>query len=747
MLIPAAAQRGVQNPLPDLPSAAVSISWEDLKGLLLKLQPDKTLEREIEPAPVPWTVSKSYYAAKAGADHSVRIDAVFDIVVWKDRGWAQIPIVGGAIAPVDITLDGDPTSLVADEAGWFTLLINKPGPHRLELSFFIQAQAADGVVSFEFPSQRSSQTHMTLEVPVPEARVSSPVAAHTTTRQTEGALIADLELRTTDTVAVQWELPAAPGQQVDIRPPVPPRITSFTTTLASLTDQYVSCESRVQYSVLRGETDAFRLRLPVRANVLEVMGQGAEWVHSEDGEYQYVDVKVNHRITDNYTLALRYEVPFEGEEATLVVPELVTEGVMRTKGYIGIAAVGNVKVAVAPTLEGVTRAPISELPAELRARSSNPFLYAFKYVENAYLLALDVRKLEDVAVRVASIDRATLTTVVMDNGMVVTRAVYAVRNNEKQFLRIQVGEGTEVWGAQVGGRPVKPAQDNESGSILIPLSKSAQTLNQLGTFTVELVYKSEIGDTFGLSHSIGVVAPATDILANEVTWEVWTPESRRVYRSDGDLEPLKMGSAMRTDLARHPVGAERETLFRLREGIERFMITDINNPGASGAGGGDSRYRGKPLDESEDAAQGARRGPSDALVAGVLPIRITLPTVGQVNRFQGVLIPKGKALGLVLHTYPASMESGAKVALSVLGAIVGLVLHWRVGRRLAVTNRVVFALAAAVGVVGVLAFMVSTLAGLFVSGLLVGAGVPALVHRVGRGPLLTSEPKSAREES
>lgn len=368
-------------------------------------------------------------------------------------------------------------------------------------------------------------------------------------------------------------------------------------------------------------------------------------------------------------------------------------------------------------------------------------------MENAYLLALDVRKLEDVAVRVASIDRATLTTVVMDNGMVVTRAVYDVRNNEKQFLRIQVGEGTEIWGAQVGGTVVKPAQDNESGSILIPLFKSAQTRHQLGTFPVELVYKTEIGSGSGISHAINVVAPATDILANEVMWEVWTPESRRVYRSGGDLEPLKIGSKTKAELARNTVGAERETLYRLREGIERFMITDINNPGGSAVGGGDSRYRGDPLEVSEEAGRGVPRGPSDVLVAGVLPVRITLPTIGRANRFQGVLIPKGKALELALHTYPVGVKKGGKVALFTMSVLAGLWLFRRVWRGRAVTNRVLVGLAVAFGVASTLAFMVSAFAGLFVSGLLVGAGMRALVNRVGARSVTASAPNPIREDS
>lgn len=741
ILAPAAAQNRAQDLFPDLPSAAVSISWEDLKGLILKLQPLEKTEEKREPAPVPWTLAEATYAAKAGPDHSVRIDAVFDIVVWKERGWVKIPLIGGAIAPVDIVLDGEPTSLITGPRGWYTLLLNEPGNHRLELSFFIRAKAVDGTVSFEFPCQRSAQTRMTLEAPAPEARVSSEVAAYIATRRTETSLIADLVLRTSDKVAVQWKLPAAAGEPTEVRPPDPPRITSFTTTLASLTDRYVSCDSRIQYSVLRGETDTFRLRLPVGTNVLSVTGQGAEWARSEEGDYQFVDVKVNHRIKDKYTLALRYEAPFEGEQATLVIPELVTEDVVRTTGYIGIAAVGNVEVGAAPELEGLTRADISELPAELRSRSSTPFLYAFKYVGDAYLLALDVRKLEDVAVRVASIDRATLTTVVTEDGMVITRALYEVRNNEKQFLRIDVGEGTEIWGVQVAGRAVKPARDEDAGSILIPLFKSALTHNRLGAFPVELVYKSEVDGGSGLTRSIGLHAPATDILANEVLWEIWIPDSRRAYRSEGDLEAFEMGPATQARFAPRPIGAKQETVYRLREGIERFLITDINNPAASLPDRG-QRYRG-----TQTGAQRLGRGPTDVFVAGVLPVRITLPTVGRAHRFRGHLIPKGKALEMTLHTYPVRVEKVASFALPALSVFAGLALYRLVRRRRAMTDRALIRIAVSFGILIIVAFIASKSVGVLVLAFLAGLGVPALAIRLLSAPAPSPDPEPARDES
>jgi len=725
--------------LPELRSAAMSIPWSDFRELIKMLQPPAVPEEE--KPPIDWTVASARYDGEVAADNTVRIRASMEIVVWKPKGWVRIPVIGDTVAPVSVTLDGKETSLSAGEAGWFMLMLEGPGRHKLDISFFVNSTFEEGVVSFAFPCSRTPLTHMKLRLPTPDAGVHVPAAASVLTERKKDSLTAEIVFRPTDRLAVNWTLPTA------LRKPKPveeARVTCLTSTLASVTERYITCESRLHYDLLRGSLDTFRLRLPSAVNVLTVTGQGAAWSRSESDGTQLIEVKTNHLVTDRYELVLRYETPFENEIVTVNVPELLVEDIVRETGYIGVTARGNVELNASAEVEGLTRVDISDLPTAVRAMSPNPILLAFKYTEHPYLLAMDVRKLADVPVRVASIDRAEFTTVVTDEGMVVTRAAYAVRNNVKQFLRVDVGEGAEIWGAEVGGQVVKPARDKESSTILIPLFKSIETNRRLGTFPVELVYMERMPRMPKLAGKLDLRAPATDILANEVRWEVLVPEGQQVYRSRGDVKPVELDR--KASLRRGPTGvreatgARSETAYRLREGIERFMITDINNPAGSAAAMSPRRST-KPL---------TRRAPesrADAAIAGVLPVRIDLPVEGIAHYFKRAIVSQGKSLELSLYTVHSRVRSVTKAVLLGLGFLIGL----GVGRLLWLRNvegrtpTRLFAAAAAALVLSVMlgvAFRISF--GPACAGIAIGfiaTLLPRLVARVAQ------RPRAARTEA
>jgi hypothetical protein len=199
----------------------------------------------------------------------------------------------------------------------------------------------------------------------------------------------------------------------------------------------------------------------------------------------------------------------------------------------------------------------------------------------------------------------------------------------------------------------------------VPLFKSAETNRRLGSFLVELVYMYRIDSMPKVGGRLDLQAPATDILVNELYWEVLTPETQEVFRSAGDLKPVKRDYSRQPQLARRGTGTRRETLYRLKEGIERFLITDINNP-AGRAVAGQPRYTGDPLTETAKQA-----GPASISVAGVLPIRIDLPTEGVAHQFRRLIVPQGTALQLSLYTYSSSVRSAAKSVLVVLGILLG----------------------------------------------------------------------------
>ena len=685
-----AAEASTPEPvLPELRSAAMSIPWSDFRELIKMLQPPAVPEEE--KPPIDWTVASARYDGEVTADNTVRIRASMDIVVWKPKGWVRIPVIGDTVAPVSVTLDGKETSLSAGASGWFMLMLEGPGRHKLDISFFVNSTFEEGVVSFAFPCSRTPLTHMKLRLPTPDAGVHVPAAASVLTERETDSLTAEIVFRPTDRLGVNWTLPSA------LRKPKPveeARVTCLTSTLASVTERYITCESRLHYDVLRGGLDTLRLRLPSEVNVLTVNGQGAAWSRSESDDGQQIEVKINHMVKDRYELAIRYEAPFENEIVSVKVPELIVEDIVCETGYIGVTARGNVEINASAEVEGLTRVDISDLPTAVRAMSPNPILLAFKYTEHPYLLAMDVRKLADVPVRVASIDRAEFTTVVTDEGMVVTRAAYDVRNNVKQFLRVDVGEDAEIWGAEVGGQVVKPARDKQSSTILIPLFKSIETNRRLGTFPVELVYMERMSRMPKLTGKLDLRAPATDILANEVRWEVLVPEGQQVYRSRGDVKPIESGRAASfrrgPTAAREATGTKRATAYRLREGIERFMITDINNPAGSAAAMSPRRSSGAAGRRAPDAR-------ADVAIAGVLPVRIDLPVEGIAHYFKRAIVSQGKSLELSLYTYSSRLRPVTRFIVLALGVLIGL----SVGRLLLlrlVEKRIAVRLLAATGV-------------------------------------------------
>jgi len=660
----------------DLPSATMQVNWSDIKALIEQAQRPKAESQEKEePPPIEWTVSSARYDAVAESNASIRVKAQFEIMVWKPGGWVQVPVVGGFVAPVSAALDGQETVLIRDEDGALALLLGESGPHILDMEFFVACKSEAGRVSFSFTCAPTAVTTMSLAIPVRDAQVRAPSAANVGEQRSEDGFIADLAFLSTETIEVSWALPSVLGRlKQDAPQPQPPLLTSMVSTLATVTEHNAHCESHVHFDVLRGETKSFRLLHSPEASILSVEGQGAVWRREDvDGQAAIV-VQVNHDVSDGYDLDVRYESPINREAATVTLPRLYTPRDVRQTGFTGITALGAVEIEPGSEIAGAHRIDASELPVSVRSLALNPLLLAYKHTEADYLLALDIHRLEDVPVRAIAVDEVNLTTVVSEEGLAVTKAVFQVRNSIKQFLPVDLPEGAEVWGAEVNGKPVKPARDTGGEALLLPLLKSIETNRQLGAFPVSVVYTQQLEALEERLARIELKGPAVGVLADRVVWEVFLPESRRLYDSGGDLGPVEGSRLTVARLMRDSRSMQNETLYALREGIARFYVQDINNP-AGALVGRDSRYTGPPL-----TAVAASK-PNFA-VAGVLPIHFDLPTEGVSQRFRTTFVAQGEAVALSLATYDARLLRVGLMALALAGLMAGAVVGRMVCRNI-----------------------------------------------------------------
>ena len=450
---------------------------------------------------------------------------------------------------------------------------------------------------------------------------------------------------------------------------IEPRIVAETEMLASMSASAFHARANVHFQALRGETRHLSFTVPADASILSVEGPGMDWFAVDSGEGQRIEVALNEPLRDQYGLVVVLERNVESGEEAVSIPPITIHDVVRQHGWVGIAAAGNVKVDVGSGTEGLTRIDETELPAAVRAMADSPVLHAFEYQEGPFVLPVHITRLDDVAVRVAAIDSVEIATVLTDE-MIITRARYWVRNNQRQFLRIDPGPAVEIWGAQVDGHVASPAKDPDSETgVLLRMRKSEEGTTGLGSFPMDLIYMQRPPATGFWRRSLALRAPATDILADRIMWTVYVPEGARLYAVTGDWKP----AVFQADLTSPDRGTmtlgQPETIRRLREGIERFLITDINNPAGSAASQSktfsDRTYPAAHLEEAS------------VRLAGVLPVHVNLPQTGFPHRFERVLVPQGETLRLTLKLRAAGLERAWNVLCGLSVFLLALAIRFR----------------------------------------------------------------------
>src|ERR1035438_1679219 len=86
----------------------------------------------------------------------------------------------------------------------------------------------------------------------------------------------------------------------------------------------------------------------------------------------------------------------------------------------------------------------------------------------------------------ANIEEARYPGLMSDAGKELVQARYAVRNNQRNFVKVTLPAGAVVWSVSLAGRPVRPGQSPD-GSLLLPLEKS-RSGDDAPAFAVEILY-------------------------------------------------------------------------------------------------------------------------------------------------------------------------------------------------------------------------------------------------------------------
>jgi hypothetical protein len=315
-------------------------------------------------------------------------------------------------------------------------------------------------------------------------------------------------------------------------------------TLVSLADVALQGSARVEVNVKSGTITSLELKLPESVNLLSLSAPSLRsHKASHKGKAQLVDLQFTQEMEGQFKIDVLYERILSDSESEVTVPTLAVKGAEVEQGRIAVEALAAVEVKPAAT-DHLSSLDVGELPRQLILKTTNPILLAYKYahVTPPYKLRLRMTRHREVDVQAATIDEGRYQTLFTRDGLAVTRANFTVRNTRRQFLKVELPPGSEVWSAFVNGEAVKPALDRGKGgsSVLIKIINSATG------FPVELIYATRAQSIGGLGTLSGRL-PRPDTVVTHTRWDVFVPEGLSYSAPETDMEVTRAGAAVTSE--------------------------------------------------------------------------------------------------------------------------------------------------------------------------------------------------------
>ena len=442
--------------------------YRDLRARAFPTVPDPL------PPPVDATLTRIDYALRVNGD-TVTGEARLTIDVLK-QGWVSIVMPAGLLVR-GARLEGRPTALVDGKPP--RVLVSRAGRSTLALDIVVPIESVSGIESMTLPSSASALSAVTLIVPRTGIDLS-----------VSGGFVAD---QTEANAENRWTVYGSPGRPLrfswkrkvdDRRATMPLRAKARITELVALGEDSSQVSASVSIEVVQGLAREIVLAIPEGVSVNQVTGVTvADWRH----EAGSLTVTFLEPIAASTSIVVSAETraPREG---SIGIPIIRMPAAERETGGIAVDVIGAGEITERHP-RGVDPADPADLGDILEGRES-PSMVAFGFKplagSAARALTVTVSRYTPQAVLVANVEEARYEALAGEDGKMLVRARYAVRNNQRAFLALKLPQGSVLWSAALAGRPIRPGVSADGG-YLLPLVKG-RAGESAPTFSVELVY-------------------------------------------------------------------------------------------------------------------------------------------------------------------------------------------------------------------------------------------------------------------
>ncbi|HSS95449.1 MAG TPA: hypothetical protein VLK33_00385 [Terriglobales bacterium] len=561
------------------------------------------VEPEREPPPVAATLTRVEYDLHAMGDVARgKVNLTVDVL--KD-GWVRVPVPSGLLVQ-EARLDGKLVSLVPSPEGkagsQLAALLPHAGRFILSLDVVLPVSSGAGNESVSIPTAEAGATKASLQL-----------SRNGVDTKVYGGLLLEKSESASDS---KWVAYARGNEQLvftwrrkteDHHASLPLRLRGSLTQLVSLGEDSTSVYAEADVEIVQGVANEVKIQLPDKVTINQVSGaMVADW-EMKDGALSVIFLEpVEHNT--RFTLNGEVRLPREG---LIDVPMLRLNGTERDTGGVAVEVLGAGEIKDIKS-QGLEDADASDL-GEMVASHQSPSLAAFRYkvtsVATSRSLSVNIARYTQQAVLLANIEEARYDVLMSDDGKVLTLARYAVRNNQRNFIKITLPAGATVWSASLGGKPAKPGQSPD-GSLLLPLEKSRGG-EDAPVFPVEILYVSK-APNWTDKGKVRLTLPALDLPVSRTGLLVYYPPLFQMNEEMG---------AFRTETYASPTS-------------EAFVPPPppppqpVSSPAPVHGQGMQFANVQKKYDETQALLDKYRAKSSNGRVAGILPVGISFPTFG-----------------------------------------------------------------------------------------------------------------------
>ncbi len=594
----------------------VVLSIPDYRALRVKAFP---AEREPEPPPVDATLSRVDYDLRVDSDlASGRATLTVDVL---KNGWVRVPIPAGLFVR-EAKLDGKLLSLAppsSREPGQLSALLSHPGRAVITLDIALPISATAGEERVTLPSTFSGVTRVTLEIPRAGVDLSLSGGLFSENKELTSGGKWTVYGKGAEPIVFAWR-----RKTEDHHTTLPLRLRGTLTQFVGLGEDSTSIAANVALEVTQGAAKEAHVQLPENVTINQVQGAlVADW-EMKPGELLVTFLEPVEQ-SASFVITGEARLPRDGQ---MDIPLLRLVNAERETGGVAVDVLGAGEIKEETVkAQGLQRADASDLGEPVTSRES-PAMLAFRThspdAKSPRSLHLGVSRYTQQAVLMANVEEARYRVLLTKDGKSLIEARYAVRNNQRNFLKITLPQGATLWSASLSGMPVRPGSGPDA-SLLLPLSK-ARSGEEAPEFAVEVVYFIP-GSAWTDKGHLKLSLPALDLPVSRTGLQVYYPPLFRLSAETGSFHAENYTNPLAAVLTAAVTEPAVDSVVPPPPAAVTGAASSVSPEAQDDMGAATPKNRKATQGDQVlvDKFHASERG---ARATGILPVRVNLPAFG-----------------------------------------------------------------------------------------------------------------------